>query len=75
MHGWQALRLRLVGSVLVTGPSLAMATVTTGLSQDNGDENAEIGEYPVTVNAGTCNQIGEVKYVVGTAEPNPPTWR
>ncbi len=36
-----------------------------------GDDDPEPGEHPVTINAGTCNQIGEVVYEVGTAEPKP----
>ncbi len=51
--------------------ALGLALTATGALAQGGDDEAEAGEYPVTVNAGTCNEIGEVLYEVGTAEPRP----
>ncbi len=50
--------------------AVLMIAMTTSV-RAQGDDEPEPGELPVTINTGTCNQIGEVVYEVGTAEPNP----
>ncbi len=51
--------------------AMALMTAMTGTVRAQGDDDPEPRELPVTINPGTCNQIGEVVYEVGTAEPRP----